>query len=49
MENMGKEEEEEDCTPAYEEKSFNGESDSELSLSIDKCLFYDLWCKLNLY
>jgi len=38
MENMGKEEEEEDCTPAYEEKSFNGESDSELSLSIDKLI-----------
>jgi len=47
-ENMEKEEEkEEDCTPAYEENStenseeemtFEGESDSELSLSIDKLI-----------
>ncbi len=38
MENEKEEEKEEDCTPAYEEKSFNGESDSELSLSIDKLI-----------
>ena len=41
-ENMEKEEEEdkeeEVCAPAYEEKSFNGDSDSELSLSIDKLI-----------
>jgi hypothetical protein len=39
-ENMEKEEEKEEevCAPAYEEKSFNGDSDSELSLSIDKLI-----------
>jgi hypothetical protein len=37
MENM-EEEKEEDCTPAYEETKFIGDTDSELSLSIDKLI-----------
>ena len=36
-ENM-EEEKEEDCTPAYEETKFIGDTDSELSLSIDKLI-----------
>ena len=38
MENEKEEEKEEDCTPAYEEKTFNGDGDTELSLSIDKLI-----------
>jgi hypothetical protein len=37
-ENIENLEEEKDCTPAYEEKTFNGDTDTELSLSIDKLI-----------